>query len=147
MGVPVNDMSRLACKSGAYRGAHTSCPLPQEGYAPVRLSCAAEPACMSARQLGFPRVCLVRITDSYCTGYTVPVCLCVAKLSVSQCQCYIGTLALNGLSVEAENGSRFPPHGSSKIKLVDRFVASIFPSQDGCLSDITCLRHPPPFPR
>lgn len=33
--------------------------------------------------------------------------VCVAKLSVSQCQCYIGTLALHGLSVEAESGRRF----------------------------------------
>lgn len=39
-----------------------------------------------------------------------------------------------------------PPYGSSKIKFVDRLVASIFPSQDGCLSDITCLRHPSPSP-
>lgn len=94
----MNDMSRLACKSGAYRGGQTSCPLPQEDYTAVRLSCAAA---------GFSRVCLVRITDSYCAGYTVPcVCVCVAKLSVSQCQCYIGTLALYGLSVEAERGRR-----------------------------------------
>lgn len=35
-----------------------------------------------------------------------------------------------------------PLYGSSKIKFVDRLVASIFPRQDGCLSDITCLRHP-----
>lgn len=33
------------------------------------------------------------------------------------------------------------PYGFSKIKFVDRLVASIFPSQDGCVSDITCLWH------